>query len=223
MAFGLEFINDAGSLCISESYKNPVLVVSGNATTVAETVLLTASKFTVSYTRSSYDEIAMLAVRPAGAAMLVGITDPANLTWQWTFYSEEAVGVTVPYWIFSNKATITADAFGLEVFNASGSRVFSSAMKPLRIRNVVNWNVSSFGTTDYTYETGRTYAAILTQWSNDGQYFIMSNYTDMYAGGVTGIANGIRASGVYYSQVTGDDSNNPWNTMPMIIVDVTNY
>lgn len=224
MAFGLEFINDAGSLCISESYKNPVLVASGTATTVVQSLWEPPSQFTITYVRSSLTEIPILAIRPTDMTMLVGIGDTASLTWTWTFYSNQAVGTSVPYWIFSNQATITADPWGLEVFNSSGARVFSSAMKPLRIKTRVAFTVTTFSSTDYTYDTGRTYAAVLTQWADDaGRYFAMGDYTDFHAGGVMGISNGIRAGGVYYAQSSGDQRGGTWTSMPFLVADVTNY
>lgn len=223
MAFGLEFINDAGSMCISENYKNPIVVASGSATTVSASPFAATSKFTVTYTRSSLDEAVICAIRPTAMTMLIGVGSPNSLTWTWEFFSTHAIGATVPYWIFSNKAAVPADTFGLEVFDASGARVFSSNSKPLRLRDKVSHTLSAGSTTDRFYNTGRTYAMAMPKWTDYGNYNIMENTTAMFGGGVMGITDGFRAGGCFYNTVSGDNSGNPWNVMDILVVDVTGY
>lgn len=224
MVHGVELYNNSGGLSVSSQYRSPGLVAQGTVTTTAlGSPWLAPSQFSISYTRASLDEAVFCAIRPGDFAMLIGSSGEGSLTLSWTYYSNQAVGTTVSYYIFSTGASIPTDTYGIEVYDAAGARTFSSAMKPLRLRDSLTTGVSIFGTTDFVYDTSRLYATVLYRWSNVARYVVMSNTSFMSGGGVMGITGGFRAGQVEYVDLPGDETPYDYPNMPVLVLDVTNY
>lgn len=227
MAYGLELINDLGSLSITEKYRNPILAQSGNMTTQTLSNGTNFSSYAeVSYTRNSLAELPILAIRPSGATALLGIADSDTLTWTWIFYSTLAAGQSIPYWLFADEEPVDADSWGMHIFDASGNRIYSTAEKPMRMIDLNTPTVpnTSIGSVSYTYTAGRTYAAALVRWAENSSYILMTDETKFRWGCVTGITDGIAVTG-FHAQTNSGNTPSPadWTTMRVPIIDVTNY
>ncbi len=226
MPAGITCWNDSGAVQITDARQNPVVVASGNMTTATNTLSglpLPTSMASVSYTRASTDAWPIVAIRPTAQTMFYGVDTSGGLTWKWEFASNQAVGTSIPYWIFDRKATIGASQL-FEIYDTAGTRTFSMAEKWLRITDIISGDMGvAAETEDFTYVSGRTYAAAFARWSESARYRVRDDETDIYGLGVHGITNGIRTSAVAMSTVAGDATPSPFLERQLLIMDVTNY
>lgn len=225
MPTGIQIINDSGSVQISTDMKNPVLKASGNLTTVTNDISgapLVTSKATFSYTRPSTSHHPILAIRPTGRTFLLGIDGHTGLNWTWTFLSAQAVGTTIPYWLFDKDEALPASGL-FEIYDASGNRFFNLNSKPMRIRDILTGTAGSILAQSNTYDAGRTYAASINRWAEHKIYRALPNNTDLYGIGVAGITDGMQTQALRFATTPGDDTGVIYGERSILVIDVTNY
>lgn len=226
MVAGFQAWTDSGSIQITENLVNPVLVASGNATTVTNTIPgapLIVSNVQISYTLPSSANYPMVALRPSDQTVFHGV-NKSGLTWTWYFLSMQAVGTSIPYWIFDKKDVITESKL-FEIYNSSGTRVFSLAEKPLRIRDVMSGTMggTALWTSVRTFESGRTYAAMPCRWSEQAIYRSRPDETEIYGLGFQGSTDGLTLSNTQLVNVSGNSTPSPFTAYQVVAIDVTNY
>lgn len=229
MPAGITIWNDSNTVQITDTRSNPVLVQKGTMTTVTNTVSgapLATSMASLTYTRASSDTYPMLAIRPSGLTGLRGIGFagtglPSSLTWTWELLSTQAVGTAIDYWLFDLKLPLTSSQL-LEIYDTSGNITFSLAEKPMRVRSV---NTGTLGaiTSTVTFDSGRTYAMMLTRWTERLLYRAINNTTQVFALGVAGATNGMQIGSVPLSVVSGDATPTAFGDYQIVVMDVTNY
>lgn len=226
MPAGITSWSDAGSVQITDARQNPVVVASGNMTTVTNTksgAPLPTSMASITYTRPSTDSYPIVAIRPSAQTMFYGIDTTGGLTWKWEYLSNQAVGTSIPYWIFDRKSTIASSQL-FEIYDSAGTRTFSLAEKWLRMRAIISGDMDvAAWTEDHTYDTGRTYAAAFCRWSESARYRVRDDETDIYGLGIHGITNGVRSSAVPIYTAAGDATPSPFLLRQVLVMDVTNY
>jgi hypothetical protein len=230
MPAGLTIWNDGGTVQITDSLVNPVLIQKGTITTVTNTQAgapSAASMASFSYTRPNSSTYPMLAIRPSGLTGLTGIGfvengTPTSLTWVWDFLSTQAVGTTIDYWLFDLKPTPTSSKL-FEIYDTAGNLAFSLAEKPMRIRSVLTGTLSGPGTTTTTYDTGRTYASLLTRWTERLLYRALPNNTQQFLLGVAGATNGVQVGSFLLVATPGDSTPTLFGDYQVVVMDVTNY
>ncbi|MFD0848209.1 hypothetical protein [Sphingosinicella xenopeptidilytica] len=153
MAFGIKVWNDYGSVLIDDQAPVYGVVAEGSATTVSPTTQIGASSFSISYTGSA-DSAPIVAIRPSLLSSIIGASRSSN-TWTWTFNSALSIGATVPWWVF-DRPDPPAEDYGIKIFDAAGNVTYYTAQKPLRIRDVIEYDGDAPG--GLTYDTGRLYA-----------------------------------------------------------------
>ncbi len=181
----------------------------------------------------------LLAIRPADSMEVWGITaDGLNFV----LYGMAPVGTNIDYWTF-DKASAVPDPGGFVGFrtrNAAGELIFAANMKPVRVVDVFNLNITPDYFEDRLYSAGRTYAVAQARMANTLKYrdgavnpntgapeigwFALNGY----AGSFKGILNGInivdhRHSEDSESTQTPDLTREKTITGSMMIVDVTHY
>lgn len=238
MPTGLAIYNDHNTLMLSHNIQNPTLLAKGTVTTVTRTSNPeTTSKATISFAGSSSDFV-LCAFRPPNASMFVlsNFYDSDSGNWVWNLNGDEAVGVSIPYWIFGIDTLVQSEDYGLEIYDASGNLMFHNQTKPLRLTDVITSDNGS-----YTYDSGRTYAAVIGRycgslyWEEGARNPVSGDIEEGFyslnaaAVGVKGITNGIELGGILlqdpdFGTDTPDYSQERyWSTGGFMIVDVTGY
>lgn len=224
MPAGITIWNDSNAVQITDARPNPVLIQKGAITTTTNTISgapLATSMATFSYTRPSTDSYPIMAIRPSDFTALIGVGPPSSLSWSWIFLSTQAVGTTIDYWLFDAKSVLTSSQL-FEIYDTSGNITFSLAEKPMRIRSV---NTGTFGAiaTTFTFDAGRTYATMLTRWTERLLYRAINNTTQQFGFGVAGVTSGVRYGSVPFSTVSGDTTPTIFGAYQMVVIDVTGY
>jgi hypothetical protein len=225
MPAGLEIINDSGTIQITESRANPVLIQKGTITTVTNTFSgapSATSMATFSFTRPNTSTYPMLAIRPTGLTGLVGIGPPTSLTWTWTFLSAQAVGTTIEYWLFDFKPTLTSSKL-FEIYDSAGTLAFSLAEKPMRIRTVLSGSSPPVTAQTTTLDTGRVYAGMLVRWSERLLYRSLPNNTTQSIMSIAGATDGIQVGSFLIATLAGDATPTQFGAYQVVVMDVTNY
>lgn len=153
MAFGIKVYNDFGSVLIDDQAPVYGVTAEGSATTVSPTTQLGTSNFTVTYNGSA-ESAPIVAISPSALSSIIGANRSSN-TWTWTFNSALSIGASAPWWVF-DRPDPPAEDFGIRILNAAGDVTYFTAQKPLRIRDVIQYDGDAPG--GLTYDSGRTYA-----------------------------------------------------------------
>lgn len=108
----------------------------------------------------TYDSDELIAVTMAtgyGYARYADLQHPASGIWYHIYHTSAPVGTPVTYYRFVKGSDLSTTSYpvGLELFNESGVRTFSSSMRPA----IVAGMASTLGTAT-TMAAGRTYASI---------------------------------------------------------------
>lgn len=228
MTAGIRIYNDYGSTQIDENAFNLNLAYKGTVTTTVSVPPTTAAYLTV----TGNMPLLALGQPSVGGFIIEQVNNTSANTWQYIISIYGPLGTTIPYYVFDNvQTTGSTNGVGFQVFNASGLPTFSlSNAQPMRIRDV------GFGG---TYETGRTYAVVITSQKGrrvtvTGGGYDIYQHPDYYD--VTVYSNTVYINGNQVS--VGDDqrytNHGTWyagvvnNTIyyggsPYLIVDVTNY
>lgn len=143
----------------------------------------------------------------------------------WTTYISGHFNETVEYWIFDTAVPAAAGNFGLELFNGSGSRIYSSSVNPLNIAGIITGNYATLPG-DYTYTSGRNYAALQTQYATHYERssagaggFDEYIYTMTTAYSIT---NGVRLGNSEVSSII-NGSMLSQDIATFLVIDVTDY
>lgn len=229
MPAGIEVRNDAGVLQIDETYINFTLVSQGTATT--STFYYTgggspgASVYYADVTVTGRTS-PMLAIRSSAAVYIERISISGG---SWTWRVLAASGVSFDWFCFDLTPAGSLDTFGLEVFNASGVRVFHSSQKPMRIAGEYGYDGDGF-TIDsvpaVNLDPTKSYAVVLLkqgygEWVQDD---VSDQRAVWYSGSEAG-AGFIRYARVlksYDSGTTGGGVSEPQEAR-LLAIDVTNY
>jgi len=197
MPVGFQAINDDGVVQIDENYINMQLVQKG---TVALNTWTWPGIHSGSFTYTGEAPIVAL-YSPVVAA----VTNSVRSGNSWTFYISAATEspISIGYYVF-DRAAISSSGAGLEIFNASGKLVYSSATKLLRIGAMpaIEGGVIN---------SSRTYA--MASWGGphyDEQSFEGGSYVTTYFlfGGRS------IAGGGYIEDATAHVENNPAYPLP---------
>jgi hypothetical protein len=164
-----------------------------------------------------------------------------------TYVTSAPIGTSYTYYIFDYAASLPANAgaYGIEIFNASGQRVFNSNFFPMQVLNmltgsatvthtgktlaIANASMGGYATRGdvYCYDSGGPEI-----W--DGFSYCASlriiNDCDLYGGILSNSFQTVDTSGVSFDDVVitvGDSSNYTvppdWNTTSkLLVIDVTN-
>lgn len=168
MVSGLQVFNDDNVFQIDQDYYGFAMKQKGSISMSVDTAPHPNPMSIGSITVSAINPIIALS---SGAHC--GIYNVSSSGGSWTFKvrSADASLTSINYWVFDIVSNVTiTDTVGLEVFNASGNRVWHSSMKPLNIVGVINldpiypiWRGYSEAV-DYvetlTLTSGRTYAVV---------------------------------------------------------------
>lgn len=228
MPEGIEVFNDNGRLVLSSNLRNPVLRATGSVNTIANTL---TGAFNTSMLKVPYTKVAgsfpMCAIRPPSAMMYIGINRyPATAgvdDIEFIYVGNMAVGTAIPYWVFDTPPAVGAGLRGLEIYDSTGALNFSIQNKPLKIANVIGGNFTGIGTTNYTFITGHTYAAILGKWTTYQTYRALGNRTDGFGRSIAGITNGIATSRLKFEETSGNNAETINQSQQIVIADVTGY
>jgi hypothetical protein len=169
MTAGFQSINDSGTYQITDS--SPNIQFKSKAT-----VTMSASRYlggTFAYGSILfyyYDVVVTSAVNPMVAisctdyvgTQLVSISGST-----WTYRIVAATAVTFTYYIFDQVLSSTSPGYGLEVYNSSGSIIFSSMSKNLNMKAYIgaftyytpSGNAAYYGSST-TMTSGATYAVV---------------------------------------------------------------
>ena len=149
MATGIKIYNDAGTVQIYESYANLVLV--DKQTITISTPVTTAYDYTCS------GDVVAVAVKVYPETFITKSAQFTGTGWvyRFLFFNNPDTTGTCTFTVYAfAKPPAATETVGLKVLNASGSLVFHSQFKPLRII-AVNSNASG-----YTGPGGRDLAAM---------------------------------------------------------------
>ena len=161
------------------------------------------------------------------------------------YATDAPVGTAFTYYVFEYSAALPASSYGIELYNVSGQRTFSSNYHPLQVLNIL----TSGGAT----HTGKTLAVGLPQVGGfrtaggvdyyggsfptwipvlDGDPYTATGYqndADLYGGAVNAAKDqvtfgSVSFDDVYFGPVAGDISVSPNfdYVCPVLVVDVTN-
>lgn len=131
MPVGLQVFNDDGIVQIDQDYFSFGLRQKGTAVCNQSIGGPTAMRYAaVTVTGATAP---MIAVHHSGFLALYRVSVSGST---WTFYFLGGNGLTFEYFIFDVYNAAMAPPGGLEIFNASGARVFSSQTPPARIVGV---------------------------------------------------------------------------------------
>lgn len=236
----MEVLNDSGRVLLNENRYNPSLVASGSATTAdASGFIQFASSYISIYHTPTGPRPPILAIRPTEYTWLHLMSyDAGTNQWRWTYVSEHAVGASIPYWIF-DRPTGTAENYGLQVWDASGTLTYSTQRKPLRVypslitgdmpetaTSLVNPSAESF-----TFASGRSYAFATGKPASYRKYYSTGGGNQALFGfnnACRGETNGLGTRNFRHSQ--GANTTSPvlaneknWRSRLYIPIDVTNY
>lgn len=108
----------------------------------------------------TYDSDELIAVQMAPGysyARYADLQHPSSGTWFHIYHTDAPIGTTVTYYRFIRGTDLATAAYpvGLELFNESGVRTFSSSMRPA----IVGGMASNLGTVT-AMTSGRSYASI---------------------------------------------------------------
>jgi hypothetical protein len=186
MAFGMELYASDGTLQASSELICYFCRKSGTVTTTAGTGLggtPPTSKFSVPIAGAGYTN-PIVAVVVAGYPVARFYNDGSGNP---QYGTSAPVGTTATYYIFDYAAALPSSSFGIELYNASSQRTFSSNYFPLQVLQILTPTVPSFanapvGTwegSDVTF-TGKSLAAGLPELGGFGiagvlDYYLTSN------------------------------------------------
>lgn len=230
MPAGLQVFNEMGTYQIDGTFKGFVLA---RKVTVQSSVLVQGDTTDGSFSRATFPinsgEIVALASNiPSGIE--------GTFNGQMTVAMHGPVGSTLTAYIFS-AITSPGGNLGLQVYSPTGEIVFCSMRKPLSFVGFPQ------GEGNFTYQQGRTYAAICLnqaliindQIQGSGSVTYYFRVVGVSRGLITSIANGIQISKpVIYSKVTQVNNSESSSQPPSqatssnapnfhAIIDVTNY
>jgi hypothetical protein len=154
VAFGVKFVNDAGTVQVDENYANLALRAKATVTTttLAPVVGGGTSYVDVVYTGGSTPMLALSCAALAAAPQLT----VSGTTFTWRVYVLGAVGTAVTYYVFDRPAAST-ETHGVRVRDAAGSLTFDSGQKYLRVIDTVDL-AGSGGVGTKQYPAGKAYA-----------------------------------------------------------------
>jgi hypothetical protein len=219
------------------------LTASGTVTTRAQNGSIenvysnVTSRFVITYTGAS-NSAPLVFISPAAESALERL-NVSGTTYTWTFISNLAIGATTPFWVFDRPSAGTN--FGLEVFDASGGRVYQTSQFPLRMVAVPGY-FAGMSSLNYFNSSGRQYAVGYGAFLGDVNYQVNNPFEPDFYGytfffntaatktvlgnGVNGVPTG--SSGVNvrrwnYHSFTGYSPYEAEVTGSLIVADVTNY
>ena len=220
MSFGFVAYNDSGTYQADDTYANYAITSSGTGTFATDySFANTIVSCTITVTG-----VAPLIAYSCGSRMSQMTVSNSGSTWSFYMTSKVAAnGSTFSYWIFDKADQATpSGTMGLEVFNASGVRVFHSHTKVLRVAGI------GAG----TYTAGRTYATIqLTlgmAYNETDISGVGTNYRINLSFSGSSVSSNVVTLGtsVYENytttSITGDTYSNATAGL-YIVIDVTNY
>jgi hypothetical protein len=220
---GLEIRNDSGYLLITQDYSSFQLKQKGSGTLTSTTFgagTVGTASFTVTGLR--YPVLAVSVAYPN--AFRVATKNNGGGSFTFYIYSAGAsTGTAYSYWLFdSADLASTSDRFGLEVFNASGQRVYHSSLGSMRIGGLIN------GSGVLNLTSGRTYAVAFSGFHQQFQsiYFAPLTYSNLNTFSAATI-NGPQVNlgtDVYESYVTStQQAQTDIGTASIVVLDVTGY
>lgn len=150
MAYGLQVYNDSGYLQIDG--ENPNIGLAAKGTITATVLEPNGYIWSYNLTVSSLT-FPMLAL--SGAAFINSVTNTGS-TYTWTIYSYTA---TFQYFVFDTSVGIpVASGYGMNVYNAAGTRVYTTNVKPLRVLGRITATPTGF--TSSSYGSGKQLAVL---------------------------------------------------------------
>ncbi|BBC72929.1 conserved hypothetical protein [Altererythrobacter sp. B11] len=234
MPAGLQVFNNSNTVVVDESYFNLVLRQKVAATTTATEYSSApgTSKYPFTYNGPSYP---WLAWQCSEALMVQGFTRSGN-NWTFVLRCSGPVGTPFTLLVFAEPSpTEDYGNCGLEVFNASGQRVYHSGAKPARVVDVFVQGAGLPSSNVRTYTADRQYATSMTtpatmnvmQPINPGPpipppYNVVTNFGG--AGGGAGeiiTKTWIAARSGPYDGTTGFSTHSQQGLC--VVLDVTNY
>lgn len=154
MPAGIQIFNDYGTVSVDQDYFNLGLLQRGSFSTVSDPGYPGGS----TYRLTSSLEAPIVALSPPRGSFvsLISIVGgPGN--WEYNFVIGAPVGSSVDFFIFGTAPSIGSN-YGLEVFNAQGTLVYSAATTiPMRIVDIR----APMATGNVTYTAGRRYAVVM--------------------------------------------------------------
>ena len=153
MTAGFQSINDSGTYQITDSSPN-IQFKSKATVTMSASRYLGGSFTTGAILFYYYDVVITSAVNPmvaVASTSYVGTQLVSISGSTWTYRIVAASAVTFTYYIFDQVLSSVSPGYGLEVYNSSGTIVFSSANKNLNIQGFIG------GFTYYTPEGEAAY------------------------------------------------------------------
>lgn len=157
MPAGLQILNSFGTFQIDENWKN-----FGFRQYVDVGFSITLPNLTpyLKYSLVVPGQMAMVAIRASVfyPVLLSSSFDGTNYTFNWELYPPVASGThaeTIRFYVFDVPPSGGFSNVGLEVFNASGERVFHSDVSVMKIAGVLS------GADGFTGTPGRAYAPMI--------------------------------------------------------------
>ena len=170
----------------------------------------------------------MLAIRSASAVYVERITVSGD-SWTWRLLATS--GVSFDWFCFDLADAVSIDTFGLEIYSASGARVYHSSQKPLRVAGEYGYGDGDGSTYDsvaaIALTSGRSYA-VITLRQGAGEW-VQEDVTDQvgnwYSGWEAGTAfiRYARIKRAWSNNTTTGGSVNEFQEARCLAIDVTNY
>lgn len=208
MPVGLRVVNDSNIVQIDQDYFTYGLRQKGTATC--------DQSFPVGPSARKYAAITVTGATAPVVAIhmnaVIGLYRVSVSGSTWTFYFVGGSGVTFEYYVFDVYNADMAPPGGLEIFNASGNRVFSSNTPAARIVGV--------GTSFSGLDSSRKYAACQAStgftevWDEDiiggsGEYQYTATVASILHNGATDISSIFFPYETYLTPTLGTDRADP--------------
>lgn len=223
MPAGLQIFNNSNTIVVDELYQNFMLVSSGQITTVSsgDTYPYYSASFSTTHQNPQ-----VFFTNTGTAYISPFFREVSGSTTTLHFFADKEA--TFNYKMFATGAAVLSGTHGLQVFDASGTIVFDSSNKFLRINSVIQTSGTSAASYPYS-APGRTIAAELsfTRFSvaqiADNPFPILGRFVDSIQ--VTSTA--INTKQILFSAFPGqpDQSYPPQTSNPpqIVLADVTNF
>lgn len=240
MAFGAEIFASDGTLQADCNLLGYFCRKSGSGTTASATGIgnTTPSKIVIPISGMGYT-YPIVAISCSGYNVArAGNSYGSDLT----FTSNAPVGTAFTYYLFDYSPALPSSTYGIELYNASGQRTYSSNFFPMQVLDILtSGNVTHTGKTlavglpemggfrqwpgDYDYYSGGSLVAPGSPYDSTGY----QNDCDLYGGKVSNTGQTVTYGSVSFDDVyvgpqLGDITVPPdWSyACPILVVDVTN-
>jgi hypothetical protein len=144
MPQGLELLNASGHILANTDFLNYFCRRSGTGTTVTRTIGSTLpSQAVIPFGSLGYNDPLLFIYCTQPISFIQGVSNGSN-----TYGCAGAIGTAFEWFIFDKSSNLPASTNGIEAYNGSSQRVFSSAHRPLVCTAIRTQNTS--GNQDYS-------------------------------------------------------------------------